>query len=137
MRITSKIIPLMMTLGILALPSFSQKDRTPFSETLYGQGRSCSGPFRIFRDTLTWNTPLSHCLRVPYKILKRDQDGRHLHVVYELTTADKKCQAHVVDLEFKQPNPGDALYVWQATGYLDNASWKKRDQENSLSCLLF
>lgn len=136
MKIGIRILGMCLAISLFT-PSSSggNSQKAPFLRKLSGTGRACTGNLTVGERLLTWDTPFSRCLHVPYEILKQEKEGEHLKVVYRLKQQSGKCYTPIILLSH-EPDDAPGQRGWGAIGYPTKKAWLDNDTTDALACNL-
>jgi hypothetical protein len=102
-----------------------------------GGGRACAGKLDITPRTLSWRTPFSRCVGLPFKSSDLGDTGGIGRTLFIFERATPGCPFASVELLRKAGPAGEAGPVrWEAIGHRSEAERQAGRLDDALACPL-
>jgi hypothetical protein len=102
-----------------------------------GGGRACAGKLDIAQRTLSWRTPFSRCIALPFKFIDMGDRGGIGRTLFTFERATPGCPFTSVELLRKAGQTGQAGDErWEVIGYRSEAERQAGRLDGALACPL-
>lgn len=102
-----------------------------------GGGRACAGKLDIAQRTLSWRTPFSRCVGMPFKFSDSGDKGGTGRTLYTFEHAAPGCLFVSIELLRKPSQTGQAGDErWEVIGYRSEADRQAGRLDDALACPL-
>ena len=102
-----------------------------------GGGRACAGKLDISQRALSWRTPFSRCVGLPFKVNEMGDKGGIHRTLFTFERAAPGCPFASVELLRKTGQAGQAGDErWEVIGYRSEAQAQAGRLDDALACSL-
>lgn len=128
--------------GIFALLALQVHAQSSFVDRHFeGTGRACSGELVVHTKSISWRTPFSKCIGLPYETVEHSHEDGVSRSVYRFMRDVPRCRYRYLMLQHDERRGSDI--GWDVTGYADKQSYLadkagswQLNGEGTLSCYL-
>lgn len=106
-----------------------------------GTGRACFGSLSVHSKTITWSTPFSQCIRLPYETVEQNTSSHNTRFTFSFKRQPAGCRYRIITIT--HDGGRDDSTGWQVTGYgqehsylADKANGYTSDAPDIMSCYL-